>query len=41
MRDSGHIPGYRVIIITMDAHAAGPAERVSDKLAEDFPGLIV
>ncbi len=41
MRDSGHIPGYRVVIVTLDAHAAGPAARVSDRLADDFPGLSV
>ena len=41
MRDDGHIPGYRVVIVTLDAHAAGPAARVSDRLAEDFPGLSI
>ena len=29
MRDDGHIPGYRVVIVTLDAHAAGPAKRIS------------
>ncbi|MGY6633901.1 MAG: magnesium chelatase subunit H [Alkalilacustris sp.] len=34
-------PGYRVVIVTLDAHAAGPAARVSERLARDFPGLTV
>ncbi|MGY6412491.1 MAG: magnesium chelatase subunit H [Alkalilacustris sp.] len=34
-------PGYHVVIVTLDAHAAGPAARVSDRLAQDFPGLTV
>ncbi|MEL6169382.1 MAG: magnesium chelatase subunit H [Pseudomonadota bacterium] len=41
MRDDGHITGYRVVIVTLDAHAAGPAARVSERLADDFPGLTV
>ena len=41
MRDDGYIPGYRVVIVTLDAHAAGPAARVSPRLAEEFPGLTV
>ncbi len=41
MRDDRHIPGYRVVIVTLDAHAAGPAARVSEALAEEFPGLTV
>lgn len=41
MRDDRHIPGYRVVIITLDAHSAGPAERVTERLADDFPGLQV
>jgi len=41
MRDDGHIPGYRVVIVTLDAHAAGPAARASERLAMDFPGLSV
>ena len=32
---------YRVVIVTMDSHTAGPAARVQDRLAEDFPGLTV
>ncbi|WP_156945831.1 magnesium chelatase subunit H [Roseicyclus elongatus] len=39
--DSDHIPGYRVVIVTLDAHAAGPAARVSDRLGKEFPGLNV
>jgi magnesium chelatase subunit H len=34
-------PGYRIVIVTLDAHAAGPAARVSERLARDFPGLTV
>jgi magnesium chelatase subunit H len=32
---------YRVVVVTLDAHAAGPAERVTGRLARDFPGLTV
>ena len=39
MRDDGYIPGYRFVVITLDSHAAGPAARVADRLAQDFPGL--
>ncbi|QPH53446.1 magnesium chelatase subunit H [Pontivivens ytuae] len=38
MRDDGHMT-YRVAIVTLDSHAAGPAERVETRLARDFPGL--
>jgi len=41
MRDDGYISGYRVVILTLDAHLAGPAERVSGRLADTFPGLTV
>ncbi|MEO0701996.1 MAG: magnesium chelatase subunit H [Pseudomonadota bacterium] len=41
MRDDSHIPGYRVVIVTLDAHSAGPAARVSERLAGEFPGLTV
>ncbi|MBN2906170.1 MAG: magnesium chelatase subunit H [Rhodobacteraceae bacterium] len=41
MRDDRHIPGYRVVIVTLDSHSAGPAARVTDRLADDFPGLQV
>ncbi|WP_224826660.1 magnesium chelatase subunit H [Cognatishimia sp. MH4019] len=41
MRDSSDIPGYRVAIVTLDSHAAGPAARVAPALSEDFPGLSV
>ncbi|MCG6884297.1 MAG: magnesium chelatase subunit H [Silicimonas sp.] len=33
--------GYRVAIVTLDAHAAGPVERASERLQRDFPGLSV
>lgn len=32
---------YRFVIITLDAHAAGPALRVLPRLQDDFPGLTV
>ncbi len=30
---------YRVVIVTLDRHAAGPASRAAPRLAADFPGL--
>ncbi|MBF9019261.1 magnesium chelatase subunit H [Rhodobacterales bacterium HKCCA1058] len=39
--DVDHIPGYRVVIVTLDSHAAGPAARVSERLSGEFPGLSV
>ncbi|WP_299292927.1 magnesium chelatase subunit H [uncultured Tateyamaria sp.] len=33
------MPGYRVVIITLDSHAAGPARRAMERLASDYPGL--
>lgn len=43
MLDSQHIQPkpYRFVIVTLDAHAAGPAERVLPRLRADFPGLEV
>ncbi|PJI85899.1 cobaltochelatase CobN subunit [Yoonia maricola] len=41
MRDEVMHKPYRVVIVTLDAHAAGPAARVSARLAPDFPGLEV
>lgn len=45
MRDdtgiTGRAPGYRVAIVTLDAHAAGPVERARERLQRDFPGLSV
>ena len=32
---------YRFVIVTLDAHAAGPAARVAPALARDFPGIQV
>ena len=32
---------YRFVIVTLDAHAAGPASRVAPRLAKDFPGIEV
>ena len=39
MRDDVIQRPYRVVIVTLDAHSAGPAARVSRRLAQDFPGL--
>ncbi len=43
MRDEQHIADatYRIVIVTLDAHAAGPASRISAKLNRDFPGISV
>ncbi|NRB02373.1 MAG: magnesium chelatase subunit H [Rhodobacteraceae bacterium] len=38
MRDS---LTYRVVIVTLDSHAAGPAQRAMRSLAADYPGLSV
>jgi magnesium chelatase subunit H len=32
---------YRFVIVTLDAHAAGPAARIGPRLAKDFPGIEV
>ncbi|MFN4172158.1 MAG: cobaltochelatase subunit CobN [Pseudorhodobacter sp.] len=34
-------PAYEIVVITLDAHAAGPAARVTPRLARDFPGVTV
>jgi magnesium chelatase subunit H len=39
LRDDVSHNAYRVVVVTLDAHSAGPAARVSAKLAQDFPGL--
>jgi magnesium chelatase subunit H len=46
MRDDGFIKAagvkvkpYRFVILTLDAHSAGPAARIAPRLARDFPGL--
>jgi magnesium chelatase subunit H len=41
MRDDRQTQGYRVVIVTLDRHAAGPAMRVMPRLQQDFPGLSV
>ncbi|MEP3784672.1 magnesium chelatase subunit H [Ascidiaceihabitans sp.] len=45
MRDDagihGRLPGYRFVILTLDSHAAGPANRAIETLARDYPGLSV
>ena len=41
MRDDVTYPDYRVVIITLDQHTAGPIARLSPKLAAEFPGLRV
>ncbi|MGX0877659.1 magnesium chelatase subunit H [Roseovarius sp. MBR-154] len=38
-RDISAPAPYRVVILTLDAHAAGPCARVAERLAGDFPGL--
>jgi magnesium chelatase subunit H len=41
-KDIKGIPlGYRVVIITLDSHAAGPCDRAAERLGSDFPGLSV
>ena len=40
MRDEVHIPApYRVVILTLDSHAAGACARAETRLAAEFPGL--
>lgn len=34
-------PSYRFVILTLDAHAAGPAARIAPRLSKDFPGIEV
>ncbi|MEL7149078.1 MAG: magnesium chelatase subunit H [Pseudomonadota bacterium] len=45
MRDetgiNGRAPGYRVVILTLDSHTAGPVLRAKERLQRDFPGLTV
>lgn len=41
MRDSDHIPGYRVVIVTLDSHACAGVARVRDRLLPEFPGLSI
>ena len=41
MRDEVIHKPYRVVIVTLDAHSAGPAARVAQRLAPEFPGLEV
>ena len=45
MRDdtgiTGRMPGYRFVILTLDSHAAGPANRAIETLTTDYPGLSV
>ena len=45
MRDDAHIYApsaeYRVVIVTLDAHSAGPCDRAAEKLLSEFPGLRV
>ena len=39
MRDEVMPRPYRFVIVTLDAHAAGPAARAAVRLAAEFPGL--
>ena len=41
MSFKGHGSIYRVVVITLDYHAAGPVERAARRLGRDFPGLTV
>ncbi len=41
MRDSSDHIGYRVVIVTLDSHAAGPVARAIPRLEQDFPGLSI
>ena len=44
MRGDGPMPpapAYRVVVVTMDAHAARPLARAADRLAAEVPGLAV
>ncbi|KGK78598.1 magnesium chelatase [Thalassobacter stenotrophicus] len=41
MRDDRHIPGYRVVVVTLDSHALGSAQRVLDRVSDEMPGLTV
>lgn len=42
MRDELHRPQpYRIALITLDSHVAGPCARAATRLASDFPGLEV
>jgi len=40
-RRAGRAVTYRFVILTLDAHAAGPAARIAPRLARDFPGIEV
>ncbi|MCU0803262.1 MAG: magnesium chelatase subunit H, partial [Rhodobacteraceae bacterium] len=37
----GKAPGYRIAVVTLDAHVAGPVARVAAGLAREFPGLSI
>ena len=45
MRNEAHIKrqsvGYRIALITLDAHAAGPCDRAASVLGTEFPGLSI
>jgi magnesium chelatase subunit H len=41
MRDNRDIPGYRVVVVTLDSHALGSAQRVLDRVSDELPGLTV
>ena len=38
---TGNRVGYRIALITLDAHAAGPCDRASSSLTAEFPGLSI
>jgi magnesium chelatase subunit H len=37
----GKTSGYRIAVVTLDAHVAGPVQRVAPALSREFPGLSV
>ncbi|MFN3578010.1 MAG: DUF3479 domain-containing protein, partial [Tabrizicola sp.] len=41
LRKSAPADLYHFVIVTLDAHAAGPAQRVAGRLAKDFPGIAI
>ena len=43
MRDEVQIASvpYRIVVVTLDSHAAGPVARAAVRLAGDFPGLSI
>ena len=40
-KDAAAGTSYNVVIVTLDAHAAGPVARAAPRLQRDFPGLTI